>query len=76
MRFEIYPKSVYSRHNEGFDENSISTSRIKRLLLAAISPKIQENGINERELCTSGMMYFKNWPTFQDCFSLAEKSSE
>ena len=36
-------------HDEGFDENSVSTSRKKLPPLAEISAKIQENGFNEQE---------------------------
>ena len=39
--FEINPKSVYTSRDEGFDENSVSTSRKKLLPLAGISAKIQ-----------------------------------
>ena len=48
-RFEINPKSVYTSCDEGFDENSVSTSRKKVLPLAGISAKIQENGFNAQE---------------------------
>ena len=48
-RFEINPKSVYTSQDEGSDQNSVSTSRKKLLLLAGISAKIQENGFNEQE---------------------------
>ena len=48
-RFEINPKSVCTSRDEGFDENSVSTSRIKLLPLAGISAKFQENGFNEQE---------------------------
>ena len=48
-RFEINPKSAYTSRDEGFDENSVSTSRIKLLQLAGIYAKIQENGFNEQE---------------------------
>ena len=48
-RFEINLKSVYTSREEGFDENSVSTSRKKLLPLAGISAKIQENGFNEQE---------------------------
>ena len=47
--FEINPKSVYTSRDEGFDENSVSTSREKLLPVAGISAKIQENGFNEQE---------------------------
>ena len=56
-RFELNPKSVYTSHDEGFDENSVSTIQKKLLPLAEISEKIQENGFEEQEYC-------KNWPTF------------
>ena len=46
-RFEINPKSVYTNRDEGFDENSVSTSRTKLLPLSGIYAKIQENGLNE-----------------------------
>ena len=48
-RFEINPKSVCTNRDEGFDENSVSTSRKKLLPLAEISAKIQEDGFNEQE---------------------------
>ena len=48
-RFEINPKSACSSRDEGFDENSVSTSQKKLLPLAGISGKIQENGFNEQE---------------------------
>ena len=51
-RFEINPKSVYTSRDEGFDVNSVSTSRKKLLPLAGISAKIQENCFNEREQCS------------------------
>ena len=48
-RFEINPKSVYTSHDEGFDEKSVSTSRKKLLPLTGISVKVLENGFNEQE---------------------------
>ena len=48
-RFEINPKFVYTSRNEGFDENSVSTTRKKLFPLAGISVKIQENGFNEQD---------------------------
>ena len=48
-RFEINPKSVYISRDEGFDENSVSTSQKKQLPIAGISTKLQENGFNEQE---------------------------
>ena len=48
-RKKVNQKSVYTIHDEGFDENSVSTSRKKLLPLAEISAKIQENGFNEQE---------------------------
>ena len=48
-RLEVNPKSVYTSRDEGFDENSVSTSRKKLLPLAGISVKIQGNGFNEQE---------------------------
>ena len=48
-RFEINPNSVYTNRDEGFDENSVSTSRKKVLPLAGVSAKIQENGFNKQE---------------------------
>ena len=48
-QLEINPKSVYTIRDEGFDGNSVLTSRKKLLPLAGISAKIQENGFNEQE---------------------------
>ena len=48
-RFESNPKSVCTSCDEGFDENSVFTSRRKQLPLAGISEKIQKNGFNEQE---------------------------
>ena len=53
IRFKINPKSVYTSRDEGFDENSVSTRHKKLLPLAGISAKIQENGFNEQEKCSS-----------------------
>ena len=57
--FEINPKFVYTSRDEGFDENSVSTSRKKLLPLAGISAnprkRFQPAGI---------MFFFKNWLTF------------
>ena len=39
--FESDPKSVYTSHDEGFDENSVSTSPKKMLPLAGISAKLK-----------------------------------
>ena len=50
---EIDSKSVYTSRDEEFDENSVSTSRKKLPTLAGISEKIQENGFNEQEECSS-----------------------
>ena len=47
--FEIDPKFVYTSRDEGFDENSVSTSPKKMLPLAGISAKSKENGFNEQE---------------------------
>ena len=47
-RFEINSKSVCTSR-QGFDENSVSTSRKKLLPLARISAKIRENGFHEQE---------------------------
>ena len=47
--FEINPKSIYTNRDEGFDENSVTTSRKKMLPLAGISEKVQENGFKEEE---------------------------
>ena len=52
-RFEINSESVYTSHDEGFDENSASTSRKKLLPLAGISEKIQENSFSEQEYSCS-----------------------
>ena len=49
MWFEVNPKFIYTSSDEGFDENSVSTSQKKLLLLAGISVKIQENGFNEQK---------------------------
>ena len=38
--FETNPKPIYTSCDEGFDENSVSTSRKKLLPLARISAKI------------------------------------
>ena len=46
---EINPISAYTSRGEGFDENSVSTSRRKLLPLAGKSAKIQQNGFNEQE---------------------------
>ena len=46
---EINPKSVYTSHDERFDENSISTSRKKLLPIVGISAKLQENGFNGQD---------------------------
>ena len=40
-RFEINPKSVYTSRDEGFHENSASTSKKKQLPFARISARIQ-----------------------------------
>ena len=45
--------SVYTSSDEGFDKNSVSTRRKKLLPLKRISAKIQENGFNEQEQCSS-----------------------
>ena len=47
--FEINSKSVCTSRQEGFDENSVSTTRKKLLPLAGISAKIRENGFHEQE---------------------------
>ena len=52
-RSEINRKTVYTSHDEGFDENSVSTSPKNLLPLTAISAKIQENGFKDQ-----------HWPTF------------
>ena len=39
--FESDPKSVYTSRDEGFDENSVSTSPKKMLPLAGISAKLK-----------------------------------
>ena len=39
-RFEYNPKSVYTSFDEGFDQNSVSTSQKKLLPLAGIPAKI------------------------------------
>ena len=39
-RFKIKPKSVYTSHDEGFNENSVSTSRKKLLPLAGIQNNV------------------------------------
>ena len=72
-RFEIDPKSVYTSRDEGFDKNSVSTSRKKLLPLTGISAKIQENGFNKQECCSFlkvGLYLSHEW-----C-PLAEKSYE
>ena len=43
------PKSVYTSRDEGFDENSVSTSQEKLLPLAGISATIQGTGFNEKK---------------------------
>ena len=50
---KFHPKSVYTSCDEGFDENSVSTSQKKLLPLAGISSKIQENGFSKQEQCSS-----------------------
>ena len=52
-RFEINPTSVYTSRGGGFVENYFSTSRKKLLPLVGISAKIQENGFNDQEQCSS-----------------------
>ena len=48
-RFGINPECLYTSRDEGFDENSVSTSRKKLLPLAGISAKLQEDGFIEQE---------------------------
>ena len=71
-RFEINQKSVYTSCDEGFDENSVSNCRKKLLPLTGISGKIQENGFNKQEYCSSLKigLYLISW-----C-PLGKKSSE
>ena len=61
-RFKINPKPVYTGRDEGFDENSVSTSRKMLLPLARIFSKIQENGFNEQEQCC--FFFWKKRSTF------------
>ena len=60
-RFEINPKSVYTSRDEGFDENSVFTSRKMLFSLVRISEKIPENGFNEEECF---VVFFFKWHTF------------
>ena len=52
-RFGTNAKSVHTCRDEGFDEDSVSTTRKKLLPIAGISAKIQENGFNKQEYCSS-----------------------
>ena len=61
-RLEVNPKSVYTSRDEGFDENSVSTSRKKLLPLTEISAKIRKYGWFQR---AGTLLFFKNWPTFK-----------
>ena len=48
--FEINRKPVYTKRDEGFDKNSVFTSRKKLLLLAGLFAKIPENGFKSDDL--------------------------
>ena len=59
-QFKINPKSVCTSRDEGFDENSVSTSRVK---VASTRRNICKNP--RKWFQRAGIMFFfKNWPTY------------